>query len=107
MVLCELCGEAKCKSCSCENKKALRVRFCPECKATDVKFVFRLQNLFGLVPRMTCMQCGNHAPDFPILVVPAKKNKAKKIAKKKPTKKKVVKKSNKKSMRNNNDRRRK
>jgi hypothetical protein len=78
MATCELCGEEKCKNCSCQDKKPTRVRFCPECKATDVRFVFQLQNLFGLVPKMTCMQCGNHAPDFPILVVPAKKKKPEK-----------------------------
>ncbi len=85
MAACEFCGE---KKCSCRSRKPVRVRFCPECKATDVKFVFQLQNLFGLVPRMTCMQCGNHAPDFPILVVPANN---KKTVKKKTTKKKVKK----------------
>ena len=82
MVVCELCGDTKCKNCSCGHKhKEVKVRFCPECKATDVKFVFQLKNLFGLVPRMTCMQCGNHSPDFPILVVPAKKKTTKKTAK--------------------------
>ncbi|MBT7706297.1 hypothetical protein HN747_02510 [archaeon] len=76
-----------CKDCNCGHAhKEVKVRFCPECKATDVKFVFQLQNLFGLVPKMTCMQCGNHAPDFPILVVPAKPKK--KAAKKKVSKNK-------------------
>jgi hypothetical protein len=89
MVACDICGD---KVCSCKNKKPVRVRFCPECKATDVKFVFQLKNLFGLVPRMTCMQCGNHAPDFPILVVPAKKKKSKKKAAKKKTTKKSTRK---------------
>ena len=56
--------------------KPVRVRFCPECKATDVKFVFKLQSLFGLLPRMECMKCGNHAPDFPVMVIPAKKKKS-------------------------------
>jgi Zn ribbon nucleic-acid-binding protein len=77
MAACELCGE---KSCSCKAKKPVRVRFCPECKSTDVKFVFKLQSLFGLLPRMECMKCGNHAPDFPVVVVPASK---KKVVKKK------------------------
>lgn len=70
MVVCELCGE---KVCSCKNKKPVRVRFCPACKSTDVKFVFKLQSLFGLIPRMECMKCGNHAPDFPVILAPAKK----------------------------------
>ncbi len=61
--------------------KPIKIKFCPECKATDVKFVFNVKSLFGLLPRMTCLKCGNHAPDFPIVVIPAKK------AKKKTTKK--------------------
>ncbi|MAG40178.1 hypothetical protein CMI41_04385 [Candidatus Pacearchaeota archaeon] len=83
MVTCELCGETKCKTCKCDHKhKAVRVRFCPECKSTNVKFVFKLQSLFGLIPRMECLKCGEHAPDFPVVIVPVKK-KSKKRGKKK------------------------
>ena len=57
------------------KNKPVRVRFCPECKSTDVKFVFKLQSLFGLLPRMECIKCGNHATDFPVVIVPAKKKK--------------------------------
>jgi hypothetical protein len=82
MVICELCGEKKCKGCSCKTKKPLKVRFCPECKSSKVKFVFNFQSLFGILPRMECMKCGNHAPDFPVVIVPVKK-KIKKRGKKK------------------------
>jgi hypothetical protein len=83
MTKCELCGETTSR-CVCKKNRPLKIRFCPECKSSDVKFVFKLKNLFGLVPRMTCMKCGNHAPDFPIAIVPAKKKKT--IKKKKITK---------------------
>ncbi len=63
--------------------KTVRVKFCPECKATDVKFVFNVKSLFGLLPRIQCMKCGAHGPDFPIVVIPAKKKSAKKIGEKK------------------------
>lgn len=73
---------AGCKSCDdrdCGHKhKPVRVRFCPECKSTDVKFVFKLKSLFGLLPRVECMKCGNHAVDFPVVIVPVKKKKTKK-----------------------------
>ncbi len=81
--VCELCGEVKPKKCKCKEHKPLKIKFCPECRATDVKFVFNIKSLFGLLPRVECMKCGAHAPDFPIAIIPAKK---------KTTKKKMVKK---------------
>ncbi len=66
--VCDSCGE-----CSCNNEKPLRVRFCPECKSTDVKFVFKLKNLFGVLPRIECNKCGNNAVDFPVMIVQPKK----------------------------------
>ena len=85
------------------NKKSfkpLKIKFCPGCKSADVKFVFRLQNLFGLIPKIECLRCGTNAPDFPVLIVNPddkklkEKKKAKKEVKKKgkKTKKKVKKK---------------
>lgn len=102
---CECC-EASCKE--------IRVSFCPECKSRSVGYVFRLGNLFGAIPKMSCRNCGFESSVFPVLVVDEtelkkaadkKKNstrmntdehgqvKRKKVAKKKTTKKKVVKKS--------------
>jgi len=51
-----------------DSKKPLRVRFCPECKSVDVGFVFRIQNLFGILPRVECYDCGHSGADFPLLV---------------------------------------
>jgi hypothetical protein len=60
---CELCGDDKCK---CE--KDIRVSFCPKCKSRDVKFVFGIGNLFGILPKMRCGKCGTEMPSFPVLV---------------------------------------
>lgn len=70
------CGEEECSinNCNCKNEKPLKVRFCPNCKSTDVQFVFKLKNLFGLVPRIECNKCKNNGIDFPLLIVKDKKN---------------------------------
>ena len=75
--VCELCGD-KAGKCSCKNEKPLKVYFCPKCKSTNVRFVFRLQNIFGLLPRIECRKCNYHSGMFPILVIPKSKLKKKK-----------------------------
>ncbi len=70
--------------------KPVKVRFCPECKSTNVKFVFYLKNLFGLVPRIECLDCGNHAVDFPLIILPTKKRIKKTTKKKTLTSKKAA-----------------
>lgn len=93
---CELCGES---SCSC---KKIRVYFCPKCKSKNVKYIFTLKNLFGLLPQQKCFDCGFQASQFPILVTSQstinKNKKTKKSVKKKSkkTKKKTAKKKAKK-----------
>jgi Na+-translocating ferredoxin:NAD+ oxidoreductase RNF subunit RnfB len=84
----------------------VKAYFCPKCESVNVGFVFRFGNLFGLMPRMQCRDCGFVAVSFPILV--ARKNgtrtnadgrggkkvgkKVKKVAKRQVSKKKVAKK---------------
>lgn len=85
------------------NKKSikpLKIKFCPNCKSGDVRFVFRLQNLFGLLPKIECLRCGNSAPDFPVLIVNPddKKLKEKKDVKGKKIKRVKKKKVNKKTV---------
>ena len=63
----------------CDAK--VKVSFCPKCKSRNVKYVFELRNLFGVVPKMRCGECGFEMPSFPILVVD--KNKLTKSRKKK------------------------
>ena len=60
----------------------VRAYFCPKCKSVEVKYVFGLGNLFGVVPRMRCDKCGFSAVGFPI-VVTNKKALAKKTRDKK------------------------
>ena len=52
-----------------KSVKPLKVRFCPECRSTDVGFVFRFKNVFGLLPRVECYDCGHWGMEFPLLVV--------------------------------------
>ena len=59
---CELCGD----KCQCE--KDIRVSFCPKCKSRNVKYVFEMKNLFGVLPKMRCEKCGTEMLSFPVLV---------------------------------------
>ncbi|MBU2576164.1 MAG: hypothetical protein KKF50_00400 [Nanoarchaeota archaeon] len=60
---CELCNGDACKS-----EKDIRVSFCPKCKSRNVKYVFEVKNLFGVLPKMRCEKCGTEMPSFPVLV---------------------------------------
>jgi len=86
-LICELCGE---KKCGCD--KEIRIKFCPKCKSTNVKYTFELLNLYGMIPRQRCGDCGLEGT-FPILVTTQRKltvAKKKMIAKKKKVKKKAA-----------------
>ena len=50
------------------DEKTIRVSFCPKCKSRDVKYVFGIGNLFGVIPKMRCSKCGTEMPSFPVLV---------------------------------------
>lgn len=54
-----------------ESKK-LRIRFCPTCKSFNVRYIHTLGNLFGVVPKLKCMDCGAEASTFPIMEVTQK-----------------------------------
>ena len=54
-------------------KKEIRVSFCPKCKSRDVKYVFGFGNLFGVVPKMRCGDCGFEMASVPVLVTTEKK----------------------------------
>jgi len=54
------------------DKEEIKVRFCPKCKSTDVKYVFGLWNLFGAIPKMKCGKCGVEMSSFPLLVTTKK-----------------------------------
>ena len=63
--------------------KEIRVSFCPKCKSRDVKYVFGVGNLFGVIPKMRCGKCGLEMQNFPLLVTSKKLLEASEASKKK------------------------
>jgi len=51
----------------------VKVWFCPKCKSNNVRYTFGLGNLFGVLPKMKCFECGYTNVSFPILVVDKEK----------------------------------
>jgi len=89
---------AGCECCDGGCGKEIKVSFCPECKSRSVKYVFGFGNLFGVIPKMKCGNCGFECATFPVLVVSEEKLREavgklkKKVVKKVLKKKKVVRK---------------
>jgi len=80
-----------------KQEKKIRVSFCPNCKSNNVKYVFGFGNLFGVMPKMQCLDCGFSAPSFPILITNKREIEAvKKKLKAKNAKKRIAKKGGKK-----------
>ena len=50
-------------------RNEIKVSFCPACKSYDVRYTFGFGNLFGVMPKMKCSECGYTNVSFPILVV--------------------------------------
>lgn len=71
------------------KEKQIKVSFCPKCKSRDVKYVFGLGNLFGVIPKMKCGKCGFEMQSFPILVTTKKALRLSSKAKKQKIKKKI------------------
>ena len=76
-----------------DNKK-VSVFFCPSCKSFNVYHPFRVSNLFGLIPKWICKDCGFEAMQFPLLKTTRSKIKKGVASLKKKKAKKVVKKTN-------------
>ena len=70
-----------------KKEKPLEVYFCPQCRSVSVRYIFSLKNLFGVIQKMRCSDCGYVSSIFPIGVVD------KKVLKKKVATKKVAKKN--------------
>jgi len=72
-----------CGCCVNEDAAKVKAQFCPKCKSFDVKYVFELQNLLGMIPKQRCGACGYTDSVFPILETTkgnlSKRNMAKKI----------------------------
>src|SRR3989338_5514697 len=47
--------------------KTIKIYFCPKCKSKNIKYIFTLATLFGLLPKQRCMSCGYEAAIFPII----------------------------------------
>jgi hypothetical protein len=71
-----------------EHEKDIRVSFCPKCKSRSVGYVFGFGNLFGVVPKMRCRDCGFEMASFPVLVT--NETKLKKAVEKMKKKKKTI-----------------
>jgi len=65
------------------SDKEIKISFCPRCKSHKVKYIFKVGNLFGVMPKMKCEKCGFEMSSFPILVTSKKKLEASKNRKKK------------------------
>lgn len=70
------------------DKKTIKAYFCPKCKSVEVKYVFGLGNLFGVVPQIKCDKCGFSAVGFPMVVTNKKELAKKRVTKKTGGKKK-------------------
>jgi len=58
-------------------KKQIKVYFCPKCKSMNVKHFFAFKNLFGVLPKWRCGDCGFECQVLPMMVV--NENKLKEI----------------------------
>ncbi len=76
------------------SKKVFKAYFCPKCNSVNVRYTFSMGNLFGVLPKMKCLDCGfTLLGNFP-QVVKYPKSGSKKIVKKKVVKKKKMVKKN-------------
>jgi len=61
-----------------KSGKKIKLFFCPKCKSKNVFHPFRLRNIWGLIPKWRCRDCGFEANMFPLAVVDLNKLKKKK-----------------------------
>jgi RNase P subunit RPR2 len=63
-------------------EKPLKVFFCPKCRSMNVGYIFRLRNIFGILPMMECRKCGFQMfSGFPAAFIDKNKLKSKKKSK--------------------------
>lgn len=56
-----------------DKKEKVEVYVCPNCRSNEVGYVFKLGNLFGVLPKMRCKKCGYEDSIFPMWVIDKKK----------------------------------
>jgi Zn ribbon nucleic-acid-binding protein len=54
-------------------EKEIRISFCPACKSRDIRYVFGVGNLFGIIPQVKCLECGFKSMSFPVLITTEEK----------------------------------
>jgi hypothetical protein len=69
------------------KEEVVKIYFCPKCKSHNVRYIFGVKNLLGLIPKQKCFDCGFESNGFPLLVttkgkIQEAKEKLKKKAKK-------------------------
>ena len=60
-----------------KTDKKIKLFFCPKCRSKNVFHPFGLGNLWGLIPKWRCRDCGFEAGVFPIIVIDGNKLKKK------------------------------
>jgi Zn ribbon nucleic-acid-binding protein len=71
----DCCGNCECgkdgkgeKKKSKYKEKEIKIYFCPRCRSNNVRFIFGVGNIFGIIPKQKCFKCGFEMHNFPILV---------------------------------------
>ncbi|MEM4330637.1 MAG: hypothetical protein QW273_01350 [Candidatus Pacearchaeota archaeon] len=59
----------ECCGLSDNKKEKIKVYVCPRCQSVDVKYIFTLKNLFGIIPRMRCEKCNFESSFFPKWII--------------------------------------
>ncbi len=52
-----------------KKPETVKIQICPKCRSGDVRHIFTLKNLFGVIPKMQCKKCSYESRFFPIAVV--------------------------------------
>jgi hypothetical protein len=60
------CGDSCCSDHCNSDCKKVEVSVCPRCQSVNVGYMFGIQNLFGVIPRMRCKKCNFRAMSFPL-----------------------------------------
>ena len=63
-----------------KNKEEIKFYICSNCKSTNVRYIFGLGNIFGILPKMKCMTCDNTGM-FPLIVMDKNKLNKRKVKK--------------------------
>lgn len=57
------------KKCEKNKEEKVEVYVCPKCQSVNVRYFFGLRNIFGVIPKMKCQDCGFISSVFPRWVI--------------------------------------